>query len=212
VLPQPIVIVTTVDGGGRVNAALKSWVMYCSPRDIMLGCNLNHDTAKNILETGEFVVNMPGMEILDQTFITAAPYPRGVNEIEEAGLTAIPSSKVRPPRVKECKAHAECKKVWHKSLGDGAIIFVGRVVALSVDEDVIDEEKMCLKTRDLRQMLLVPEGAGTGKLVDLPKDAVIEQAKRGQLSEWRQVESTETLFQTLSRRCGIGIVRFQKQR
>ncbi len=160
VLPQPIVIVTTVDGGGRVNAALKSWVMYCSPRDVMLGCNIDHDTAKNILETGEFVVNMPGWEILDQTLITAAPYPKGVNEIEEAGLTAIPSSKVRPPRVGECKAHAECKKVWHKSLGDGAIVFVGRVVALSVDEDVVDDEKMCLKTRDLRQMLLVPEGIG----------------------------------------------------
>ncbi len=160
VLPQPIVIVTTVDGGGRVNAALKSWVMYCSPRDVMLGCNIDHDTAKNILETGEFVVNMPGWEILDQTLITAAPYPKGVNEIEEAGLTAIPSSKVRPPRVGECKAHAECKKVWHKSLGDGAIVFVGRVVALSVDEDVINDEKMCLKTRDLKQMLLVPEGIG----------------------------------------------------
>lgn len=160
VLPQPIVIVTTVDGGGRVNAALKSWVMYCSPHDIMLGCNLDHDTAKNILETGEFVVNMPGREILDQTLVTAARYPKGVNEIEEAGLTAIPSSKVRPPRVGECKAHAECKEVWHRSLGDGAIVFVGRVVALSVDEDVVDEEKMCLKTRDLSQMLLVPEGIG----------------------------------------------------
>ena len=160
VLPQPITIVTTVDGGGRVNAALKSWVMYCSTQDIMLGCNVNHDTAKNILETGEFVVNIPGREIFKQAVITAAPYPRGVNELEKAGLTAIPSSKVSPPRVGECRAHAECKLLWHKRLGGNAIIFIGRVVSLSVDEDVFDDEKMCLKTTDLRQMLLIPEGIG----------------------------------------------------
>lgn len=160
VLPQPITIVTTVDSSGRVNAALKSWVMYCSTQYIMFGCNVNHDTAKNILEIGEFVVNIPGRDIFKQTMITAVSYPKGVNEIEKAGLTALPSSKVRPPRVGECKAHAECKLKWHKRLGDNAIIFIGRVVALSVDEDVFDDEKMCLKTTDLRQMLLIPEGIG----------------------------------------------------
>lgn len=160
ILPQPITIVTTVDVDGRVNAALKSWVMYCSTQDIMFGCNVNHDTAKNILETGEFVVNIPDRDILKKAVITAVPYPKGINEIEKAGLTAMPSSKVSPPRVKECKAHAECKLMWHKRLGDNAIVFIGRVVALSVDEDVFDDERMCLKTVDLRQMLLVPEGIG----------------------------------------------------
>lgn len=160
VLPQTITIITTVDMSGRVNAALKSWVMYCSTRDIMFGCNVDHDTAKNVLETKEFVVNIPGRDILKQTLTTAVPYPKGVNEIEKAGLTAIPSSKVRPPRVKECKAHAECKLMWHKRLGDNSVIFIGRVIALSVDEDIFDDEKMHLNTTDLKQMLLIPEGIG----------------------------------------------------
>lgn len=160
VLPQPITIVTTVDGSGRVNAALKSWVMYCSTQDVMLGCNIDHDTAKNILETGEFVLNIPGRDIFWQTLITSVQYQRGINEIDEAGLTAVPSIKVRPPRVGECKAHAECELVWHKRLGNSAIVFLGRVTALSVDEDVFDDEKMCLKTTGLGQMLLIPEGIG----------------------------------------------------
>jgi len=160
VLPQMITIVTTVDGSGRVNAALKSWVMYCTPEHIMVGCNVEHDTAKNILETGEFVVNIPGREVFKQTMVTAAPYPRGVDEIEKAGLTALPSSRVKPPRVGECRAHAECELTWHKRLGDKRIVFIGRVVALSVDEEVFDDEKMCLKATDLRQMLLIPEGIG----------------------------------------------------
>jgi len=167
VLPQPITIVTTVDRDGRVNAALKSLVMYCSTQDIMFGCNVEHDTAKNVLETGEFVVNIPSTDILKQIAVTAVPYPRGVNEIEEAGLTAIPSSKVRPPRIKECKAHAECKLIWHKRLGGNAIVFIGRVVALSVDEDSFNNEKMHVKTLDLRQMLLIPEGIGVIEKTEL---------------------------------------------
>jgi flavin reductase (DIM6/NTAB) family NADH-FMN oxidoreductase RutF len=160
VLPQPITVVTTVDRVGRVNAALKSWVMYCSTRHIMFGCNIEHDTAKNVLETKEFVVNIPGEDILKHIVITALPYPRGVNEIEKAGLTAIPSSKVKPPRIKECKAHAECKLLWHKRLGGNLIVFIGRVIALSVDKDIVDDKKKHVKTLDLRQMLLVPDGIG----------------------------------------------------
>jgi len=177
VLPQPITIVTTVDKDGRVNAALKSWVMYCSPRDIMFGCNVEHDTAKNVLETREFVVNIPSRDIFKQTVITAVHYPRGVNEIEEAALTAMPSSKVKPPRIKECKAHAECKLTWHKRLGGNAIIFIGRVVALSVDEDVFDDEKMHAKTPDLRQMLLIPEGIGVIERTE-PLERVPEYSKK----------------------------------
>jgi flavin reductase (DIM6/NTAB) family NADH-FMN oxidoreductase RutF len=160
ILPQPITIVTTVDKEGKANAALKSWVMYCSPRDIMFGCNVDHDTAKNVLETGEFVVNIPGIEILEQTKVTAVPYPRGVDEMEKAGLTAVSSLVVKPPRVKECKAHAECRLSWYKELGENSVVFIGRVVALSVGEEAFDEEKMCLRTTDLRQMLLIPEGIG----------------------------------------------------
>jgi hypothetical protein len=33
-------------------------------------------------------------------------------------------------------------------------------VALLVDEEVFDEERMCLRNTDLRQMLLIPEEIG----------------------------------------------------
>ncbi|MEA2089419.1 MAG: flavin reductase family protein [Thermoproteota archaeon] len=159
VLPQPIMIVTTVDRKGNVNAALKSWVMYCSTDHVMFGCSTKHDTAKNLLETGEFVVNLPSSQLLEQTKMTAIDYPRGVDEAEKAGLTEIPSIKVKPPRIKECKAHLECKLIWHKKLGNTGIIFVGKAVALSVDEDVLSREKYA-KTEAVKEMLLIPEGIG----------------------------------------------------
>lgn len=76
VLPQPITMVTMIDGSMRVNATLKSWVMYCNPRNIMVGCIHWARHAKNILEKREFVVNIPSKKIFEQTMVTATPYPR----------------------------------------------------------------------------------------------------------------------------------------
>lgn len=56
--------------------------------------------------------------------------------------------------------HTECELTWHKRFGDNRVVFIGRVVALLVDEEVFDEERMCLRNTDLRQMLLIPEEIG----------------------------------------------------
>ena len=65
--------------------------------------------------------------------ITGNPCPPGLSEIERAGLTPIPSEKVRPPRIEECVAHYECLLDWHKR----DLIF-GKAVAVSVDKSLMD--------------------------------------------------------------------------
>ncbi len=89
------------------------------------------------METGEFVINVPTEDIISEVLkaavITENPCPIGLNEIERAGLTPIPSEKVRAPRVKECVAHYECVLDWYK---EGLI--VGKVVALSADRSLME--------------------------------------------------------------------------
>lgn len=132
-----LIIVTTIDTKGQINAALKSdfMRMVSDPPIIGFSCNLTHHTAQNILETHEFVINLVGEHILEKTLETAKDYPKGVNELEKAGLTAIPSQEVSPPRIVECHVHLECKEEFHKIYDDEIIIF-GRAVAASVDENV----------------------------------------------------------------------------
>lgn len=55
--------------------------------------------------------------------------------MEEAGLTALPSDKVKPPRIKECKAHLECKVLWTKIIGSACLV-LGSIEAISVDEEM----------------------------------------------------------------------------
>lgn len=147
---RPIVVVSTISKEGVPNAALKTNFMVVSALgEVAFCCFPGHDTHKNIVETGEFVVNLPSEEILEKIMVTAVNFPHNVNEIEKAGLTAIPSEKVKPPRIKECKFHMECKLKWRRDN-----VIVGEVVAASADEDLIEcspEERQ----RKLGQMVLV---------------------------------------------------------
>ncbi len=134
-----MVIVTTVDADGGVNAAVKSDIMnmVSDPPILAFGCNLAHHTAQNILETHEFVVNIAGEDIIAQAMETAKEYPPEVNELEKAGLTAVSSSVVTSPRIKECPIHLECIEEYTTTYDDEIIIF-GRVVKVGIDEDVFN--------------------------------------------------------------------------
>jgi len=73
---------------------------------------------------------------------TVEHFPRGIDEIAASGLTAIPSKVVKVPRIKECKAHFECRLCWHKQThlrgkDDAGVIVLGEVAAASGDEEIL---------------------------------------------------------------------------
>jgi flavin reductase (DIM6/NTAB) family NADH-FMN oxidoreductase RutF len=111
--------------------------MVSSPPPIIaFSCNLIYHTARNILENHEFVINIVGEHILEQALETAKDYPKGVNELDRAQLTAMPSQTVTPPRIAECLIHLECTEEFHKTYDD-EIIFFGQVAAAFFDEDIL---------------------------------------------------------------------------
>ncbi len=129
-----VVLVTTCNEDGTSNVAPKSWisVMAFEPSLLALGCNLEHRTAQNILRSREFVVNVPGADLVEKVWAAyRLPHPRPV---EAAALTPIPSRRVRPPRIEECKAHLECILEDHMAYGE-EVLLLGRIVAVSVDAE-----------------------------------------------------------------------------
>lgn len=134
-----LVIITTISIQGIANAAVKSEVMHALSKPPVFGfsCNLGHHTCKNILEQHEFVINIPGEDIVGKAIKTAHGYPEGVNELDEAGLQTLYSKKVRPPRIAECVAHFECRHEWHDIHGKEILIF-GRVMATSLNKDLYE--------------------------------------------------------------------------
>lgn len=140
--PKLITIVTTLDEKGRINAAPYSHIMQYdvmakNPR-MIVGFRQDSHTFQNIIATGEFVVNCPSAEHLDDMMETARFFPEGVNELEHTGLTMIPSLKVKPPSIAECPQIAECTVDEIIKLEKSSGIVIGRIEALVFDEELID--------------------------------------------------------------------------
>ena len=70
--------------------------------------------------------------------VVGLPFAKGDNEIARAGLTAIDSETVRPPRIFECPRHFECRVEWTKQWSGKRLMVCGLVSAASADADCID--------------------------------------------------------------------------
>ena len=136
-----LAMITTVDRQGRVNAASYGTCtrVHHEPVCISFTANIGSDNAHNIAETGEFVVNLPRFDrqSLEAVRVVGLPFAPGVSEIDKAGLTAIPSTHVVPPRIQECPRHFECRVESTKEWA-GRLMVVGEVLAASVDADSVD--------------------------------------------------------------------------
>jgi flavin reductase (DIM6/NTAB) family NADH-FMN oxidoreductase RutF len=155
IVPRPIALVTTLDGQGGVNAAPFSFfnAVGSEPAVIVLGVGNRSreeakDTAKYIRESGEFVVNVVTEEIAERMNVTACDFPPGVDELAMAGLTAASSALVRPPRVAESPVNMECREVSTTEIGRNRII-LGEVLVMHVRDDLIDPDKMYVRTEAL---------------------------------------------------------------
>ena len=132
--PPPVVLVSTLYGGVRNVAPFgMNMPISSNPPLYAVGVRATRDTYKNILDVEEFVVAVPGPELVRQIDVTATSFPREVSEFEKAGLTPVRSRVVKPFRVKECQSNLECRLEWVKEAGDHFIV-VGRVVAASIQD------------------------------------------------------------------------------
>ena len=168
---NPVVILTTINEKGGTNAAPYAMCMeVChTPALIAFGVGETKDTYHNVRRHGEFVVNVPGKEILKNLMITAKRYPPDVNELVEAGLHELPGKKVAVSRVKECKLHFECTVEWIKEAGDHYIV-LGKVVSATGDKTVLTDD-FSLKIRELNPVHFLGKGTHAffelGTLIDM---------------------------------------------
>ena len=140
--PRCTVLISTQDKEGRPNAAPFSFVMPVSvdPPLLVFAAAPQRHTLANVRETGEFVLNLVPEELLESLWICAKPFPAGVSEIEEAGLTPRRSTVVKAPGIEECIGWIECQTDFELPAGDH-ILVVGRVVHAECKDEFMKEEQ-----------------------------------------------------------------------
>ncbi len=138
-----LAMITTVDAQGRVNAASYGTCTRVNhePVHIAFTANIDSHNAANVRATGEFVVNLPRFDrqSLEAVRVVGLPFAAGVSELDKAGLTALPSTQVKPPRIAECPRNFECRVLWTKEWS-GRLMVVGEVLVAAVDADCVDPQ------------------------------------------------------------------------
>jgi flavin reductase (DIM6/NTAB) family NADH-FMN oxidoreductase RutF len=137
--PTRPILCTTKNEDGTDHVAPFSWVNPVSvtpPRLSMALLNKpkKQHSLENIERSGEFVVNLPDMALADR-LVLASYQPRfGENKFDRSHFTRLPSKKVAPVAVKECRAHLECKVIDILVPGDHSLILAD-IVAAAYDSE-----------------------------------------------------------------------------
>jgi len=151
ITPRPIAFASTVDKEGNVNLSPFSFfncfganppILIFSParraRD-----NTTKHTYENLREVPEVVIHIVNYNMVQQTSLASTEYPKGVNEFVKAGFTEVPSSIVKPPRVKESPVAMECKVLQIIQTGDqggAGNLVICEVLLMHVNEEILDAE------------------------------------------------------------------------
>jgi flavin reductase (DIM6/NTAB) family NADH-FMN oxidoreductase RutF len=169
VVPRPIAWVSTIDLSGARNLAPFSFFNGIGSNPPAVSISINYvdnsdrrkDTLRNIIDTGEFVVNIVDENLAQAMNLSAANYPPDVDEFEVAGVTAAPSAGVRPPRVASAPISLECKLFTLVPVGQGpgsATLVIGVIQLIHVRTDIINERHYV----DITKLRPIARLAGAG--------------------------------------------------
>ncbi len=149
VIPRPIAFVTTLGPGGLVNAAPFSQFIILAADPGLLAFSIGpkpggpKDTLTNVKALPEFVINTvpQGWEEIVQA--ASEEFAPEVSEVEKLGLETLPSTHVRPPRLKGSQVQFECRLEQIAQFGDAPNHFVvGRVVVMHVESGLAKDSKI----------------------------------------------------------------------
>jgi len=137
--PVPAVLVSS-GTGDRANIITLAWVgTLCSePPLVGIGVRPSRHSHGLIEEVGEFVVNLPSAQQLKWVDYCGVVSGRDEDKWAACGFTPAPASQVQVPLIAECPVNVECRLHQTLSLGSHDL-FVGQVIAVQMDEAVLDD-------------------------------------------------------------------------
>ena len=145
--PRPIGWISTQSATGATNLAPYSFFNAFNYVPPIVGfASIGYkDTVRNVQATGEFVWNLATRSLAEAMNQSCAAVPPEVSEFDLTGLTPLPSTRVRPPRVAESPVTFECRSTQILQLQgiDGETVptwlVLGEVVAVHIDQALLKD-------------------------------------------------------------------------
>ncbi|MGE6376237.1 flavin reductase family protein [Peribacillus muralis] len=147
IIPRPIALVLTKSANGTVNIAPFSFFNIVSSNPPMISISVQRkegaskDTARNAIQTGEFVVHITDEENVAEANRTAKELPPEESELGLTNFTTTESDVLSVPGLLEAKVRFEC--TLEKSIPlagtlekPGCDLLIGKIVRYHIKQDI----------------------------------------------------------------------------
>lgn len=181
VVPRAIAFVSTLSADGVLNLAPFSFftAIGSDPPTLCVAMIYRDgqpkDSLRNIIATGEFVVNSVSYEIREQMNLASGDYMPEVDEFTLSGLTSAPSLKVKPPRVAESPTSMECVLNQVVTVGNAPKqvgLVIGEIVQFRIREDLYDNGRVNPHALDAIGRMAGDSYATTREIFDMKRPQV----------------------------------------
>jgi len=136
-IPSRVVLAVCYDKeNNRSNPIALGWKMQTSFKPPMVAISIGKTrySHKLLMETGEFVLAVPGEDIVKEVLFCGTHSGRNMDKFQKAGLTPREAKIVKPNLIEECVVNLECKVSGYLETGDHTI-FAGEVLTSWVSEE-----------------------------------------------------------------------------
>ena len=140
--PVPPVLVTCHNKKGESNMLTVAWAGTICSTPAMLSISVRKERYSHamLMETGEFVVNLPTEDLVWETDEAGVRSGRDLNKWESLHLHQEEGKILSVPMISECPVNMECKVKQVLELGSHDL-FLAEIVAVHVDSVLLDEKK-----------------------------------------------------------------------
>ncbi|MCW3984527.1 MAG: flavin reductase family protein [Candidatus Bathyarchaeota archaeon] len=144
--PMHTVLLSCVGNSAKPNITTLAWAMPTSINPPLLAVSVAPGRYSHTLieESGEFIVNVPTLEILQAVYTCGSLSGRSFDKFKKCALTPLPGRRVKAPAIRECVAHLECEVDGQMQTGDHTI-FVGKILEAYADAGAFTETGYDLK-------------------------------------------------------------------
>ena len=135
--PQPVFIIATYDGEGNPDAMNAAWGGIDYDDRLNMCLSADHKTVENLLAMKAFTVSMgTADQLVACDYVGIVSGKKVADKFAKAGFHAVKSEFVNAPLIEELPMAVECELV---SYDPDTCHLVGRIVNVSADESVLDE-------------------------------------------------------------------------
>jgi len=140
-LPMSCVVVSCYESkyGGDIAAIAFCGIVNAKPPMVAVSIKPSRYSYSLIKEAGDFVVNVPLADQARLVDLAGVVSGRSLDKFDLAGLNKDPASRVKSPLIAEFPINMECKLLDVVELPTHNI-FIGEVVALQANEELIDDK------------------------------------------------------------------------